>query len=81
MIERIINRLLNHEITKDEAVEDLRLIARGKVPKGAVSFTIEEMEFKVADKEAQVCLVGPYKFEDLYDTISTGDRVYVVKEY
>lgn len=76
-IEQIIEELCNHEISKKDAIDEIRSITDNLRRKGALEFKVEEVYGNGEYYHGYLKLVLPYKYENMKH-ISAGDKVDVV---
>jgi hypothetical protein len=77
-IEKIINNLINHEIDKHEAVNQIREITEKLISGGGIEMVIESVSFTVKDDHGYLKLKKPYKFSEIKDVFNNGEKVKVI---
>jgi hypothetical protein len=73
-IETIIEDLVNHEISKYEAISKLKEITDGLRGKSSIEMTVESIAFTVGVNDGILKLRKNYGYEDIKG-IKEGDRV------
>jgi hypothetical protein len=77
-IDKIIESLSNHEISKSEAIAQLTEITNSLRKNSAIEFTVEEVSFSVEDNHAFLKLKLPYRYDDIQGKVKRGDKLDVV---
>ena len=74
-IETIIEGLVNHEITKADAIRLIRNITDGLRSKSSIEFNVEEVSFSVSANDGFLKLRLPYGYNKIEGKINKGDKV------
>ena len=77
-IKEIIEKLCNHEISKNDAIEQLAIISDGLRKKNALEFTVDEVAFTIENNHGLLKLKLPYQYSKIEGRIKQGDKVDVV---
>jgi len=77
-IKQIIEKLCNHEISKQDAIEKLLIITDGLRKNHALEFTVEETAFTIENDHGILKLKLPYQYYKIKGRIKKGDKVDVV---
>jgi viroplasmin and RNaseH domain-containing protein len=77
-IEEIINNLLNHEITKDDAITQLQEIVDGFRQKQAIEYKIESHGFSVHDNDSVLQLRNKYGYSKVPKWANKATKVDVI---
>ena len=77
-ITEIIESLCSHEISKQEAINQLGLIVDGLRVKSALEFEIEEISFSVENNHGRLNLLIPYGYSKMPDKLKRGEKVDVI---
>lgn len=73
-LKEIIDRLCNHEISKQDAIEQITIIT-DRLRKGALEFTVDEVGSMVQSDEGYLKLILPYGYSKMKGLVKTGDKV------
>lgn len=77
-VKEIIEKLCNHEISKQDAIEQISIITDGFRRNNALEFTVEESGFTVENNHGYLKLKLPYQYSKMEGRIKKGDKVDVV---
>jgi len=77
-INEIIEKLCKHEISKQEAIEQLFAITDGLQKRSALRFTVESIGFTVHDDHGILNLKLPYGYSKMEGNVKVDDKVDVV---
>jgi len=77
-IKEIIEKLCNHEISKQDAIEQLLIITDGLRKNNALEFTVEETAFTIENNHGILNLKLPYQYSKMEGRIKKGDKVDIV---
>lgn len=77
-VEKIIDHLCNHEISKTEAIGLIRETIDSLRSKAAVKFLVEEVAFSVESNDAVLKLRAPYNYKAIEGKVEYGDAVDVI---
>lgn len=76
--QEIIEKLCSHEISKQDAIEQITIITDGLRRKNALEFTVEESGFTIENNHGYLKLKLPYQYSNMEGKIKKGDKVDVV---
>ena len=74
-INQIIEKLCNHEISKQKATQDILIIINGYRKKNALNFTVEKVYFSISKNYAILKIRLPYEYDKIEGKIKIGDKV------
>ena len=77
-IKEIIEKLCNHEISKNDAIEKLSIITDGLRKNNALEFIVETVAFSIENAHGILNLKLPYQYSKMEGRIKQGDKVDVV---
>ena len=77
-VKEIIDKLCIHEISKQDAIEQITIITDGLRRNNALEFTVEESGFTVENNHGYLKLKLPYQYSKMEGRIKQGDKVDVV---
>jgi hypothetical protein len=77
-IKEIIEKLCNHEISKQDAIAEIASITDGLRRNNALEFTVEDIGCTVESNHGYLKLKLPYKYSRIEGRIKIGDKVDVV---
>ena len=77
-VKEIIEKLCRHEISKEDAIEQITIITDGFRRNNALEFTVEETGFTVENNHGYLKLKLPYQYSKIEGKIKQGDKVDVV---
>lgn len=77
-VKEIIEKLCSHEISKQDAIEQISIITDGLRRNNALEFIVEESGFTVENNHGYLKLKLPYQYSKMEDRIKQGDKVDVV---
>ena len=77
-VKEIIEKLCSHEISKQDAVEQITIITDGFRRNSALEFIVEESSFTVGNNHGYLKLKLPYQYSKMEGRIRQGDKVDVV---
>lgn len=77
-VKEIIEKLCNHEISKQDAIEQITIITDGLRKNNALEFTVEESGFTAENNHGYLKLKLPYQYSKMKGMIKQGDKVDVV---
>lgn len=74
-VKEIIEKLCSHEISKQDAIEQITIITDGLRRNNALELTVEESGFTVENDHGYLKLKLPYQYSKMKDKVSKGDKV------
>ena len=74
-LETIIDNLLRHEISRNQALEDIRKITDGMRKKQAIECDVTEVAYTVDNKHGRIRLEIRYGYHKIEGKLKTGDKV------
>jgi len=77
-INKIIDSLCNHEISKREAIAQLTEITNGLRKNSAIEFIVEEVSYSIENNHAFLKLKLPYRYDEIKDKVKRGDKLDVI---
>ena len=77
-IQEIIEKLCNHEISKIDAIEQIKLITNGLRKNNALEFTVKEVSFGVETGHGYLKLQLPCQYSKIEGKFKQGDKVDVI---
>ena len=77
-VKDIIEQLCNHEISKQDAIDEIASITDGLRKNNALEFNVEEVCFSIEDNHGYLKLKLPYQYSKIEGRVKSGDKVDVV---
>ena len=77
-VKEIIEKLCSHEISKQDAIEQIAVITDGLRKNNALEFNVEEVSFSVENNHCYLKLKLPYQYSKIENRVKSGDKVDVV---
>jgi hypothetical protein len=77
-INEIIEALCAHEISKQDAIDQLTKITNGLRKNNALEFNVEEVSASIQDDHGYLKLKLPYQYSKMKGKLKKGDKVDVV---
>ena len=77
-VKEIIEKLCSHEISKQDAIEQIAVITDGLRKNNALEFDVEDVSFSVQNEHAYLKLKLPYQYSKIENRVKSGDKVDVV---
>ena len=77
-VKEIIEKICNHEISKQDAIEQITIITDGLRRNNALEFTVEEIGSTSENNHGYLKLKLPYQYSKIDGIIKKGDKVDVV---
>lgn len=78
-IVEIVNKLADHSISKQEAIEKLKEITEGMRKNGSLTFEVTNISYSVVENHAFLSIKMPYGYNDVKKSgIKSGDKVDVM---
>jgi hypothetical protein len=77
-IKDIIEKLCNHEISKFEAINQIKNITDGLRKNDSLEFIVESFAFTVGDNHGILNLTIPYGYSKIEGKIKRGDKIDVL---
>lgn len=77
-IKEIIEKLCSHEISKNDAIEQISIITDGLRKNNALEFIVEEIGFTSENNHGYLRLKLPYQYSKINGRIKKGEKVDVV---
>lgn len=74
-VNEIIEKLCNHEISKRDAIEHIKVITDGLRKNESLEFVVEESGFTVENNHGYLKLKLPYQYSKMENKVSKGDKV------
>lgn len=74
-VKEIIEKLCSHEISKQDAIEQISIIIDGLRRNNALEFIVEESGFTVENNHGYLKLKLPYQYSKMENKVSKGDKV------
>lgn len=74
-IKEIIEKLCNHEISKQDAIQQIKVITDGLRKNESLEFVVEEVGFTSKNNHGFLKLKLPYQYSKMENKVTTGDRV------
>ena len=74
-IKEIIKKLCNHEISKTDAIEQIKVITDGLRKNKSIQFLVEEIGFTSVNNHGFLKLKLPYQYKKMQDKFKKGDKV------
>lgn len=74
-VKEIIEKLCNHEISKTDAMEQIKFITDGLRKNESLEFVVEETGFTVENNHGYLKLKLPYQYSKMKNKVSKGDKV------
>ena len=76
--QEIIEKLCNHEISKIDAIEQIKLMSDGFRKNNALEFTVEQVSFSIENNHGFLKLKLPYQYSKIEGKFKQGDKVDVI---
>lgn len=77
-VKEIIEKLCSHEISKQDAIEQITIITDGLRRNSALEFTVEEIGSTSENNHGYLKLKLPYQYSKIENRVKSGDKVDVV---
>jgi hypothetical protein len=77
-VKKIIEKLCNHEISKDQAIEEMSCIINSLRRCKSLEFNVEQVSVSVENNHGYLRLKLPYQYSKMRDKVRVGDKVDVV---
>lgn len=77
-LKEVIEKLCSHEISKQDAIEQISIITDGLRRNNALEFIVEESGFTAENNHGYLKLKLPYQYSKMEGRIKQGDKVDVV---
>jgi hypothetical protein len=77
-LKEIIEKLCSHEISKQDAIEQITIITDGLRRNIALEFTVEEIGSTSENNHGYLKLKLPYQYSKIENRVKSGDKVDVV---
>ena len=74
-VKEIIEKLCNHEISKKDAIAQIKVITDGLRKNESLEFVVEESGFTAENNHGYLKLKLPYQYSKMKDKVSKGDKV------
>ncbi|MAX80330.1 MAG: hypothetical protein CL843_09160 [Crocinitomicaceae bacterium] len=74
-VEEIIEKLCNHEISKSDAIDKIKVITDGLRNNESLEFVVDEFGSTVENNHGYLNLILPYEYSKIKNKVSKGDRV------
>jgi len=74
-VKEIIEKLCNHEISKTDAIEHIKVITDGLRKNESLEFVVEEFGFTSENNHGYLKLKLPYQYSKMENKVSKGDKV------
>jgi len=73
-VSEIIDALLKHEITKEDAIEKIKKLTDKAKPKNAIECDVMEVAYSVEHNHGRVRLEIPYGYHKIEGKLKKGDK-------
>lgn len=77
-VKEIIGKLCSHEISKQDAIDQINIIANALIKNNALEFTVEESGFTLENNHGYLKLKLPYQYAKMERRVKRGDKVNVL---
>lgn len=77
-VKEIIEKLCSHEISKQDAIEQITIITDGLRRNSSLEFTVEEIGSTSENNHGYLKLKLPYQYSKIENRVKSGDKVDVV---
>ena len=77
-IKEIIEKLCNHEISKTDAIKQIKLINDGLRKNESIEFVVKSTSYSVENNHGYLGLMLPYQYSKMKNKVSKGDKVDVI---
>lgn len=77
-IKEIVEKLCNHEISKEEAIKQISIITDGLRMNDALEFIVEHTGFTSENNHGILKLKLPYEYSKMEGKVKEGDKVDVL---
>lgn len=74
-VKQIIEKLCNHEISKTDAIEQIKIITDGLRKNESIEFVVEKSGFTSENNHGCLKLKLPYQYSKMENKVSKGDKV------
>ena len=74
-LKEIIEKLCNHQITKMDAIEQIKVITNGLRRKESLEFVVDESGCTSENNHGYLKLKLPYQYSKMQNKVTKGDKV------
>ena len=74
-VKEIIEKLCNHDISKTDAIEQIKVITDGLRKNESLEFVVEEYGFTSENNHGYLKVKLPYQYSKMENKVSCGDKV------